>query len=209
MAASSESALVFDNTPCNQATTVKSGERYTHAGGTAWYKLPKSFFKNSGALPKFYFTTEAEGWTTITVGATVGCEYNIATKSTFKVPGILNYAMVMPEQLFDVLDKMVNDDVTEVYVELTTDKAVSFSVDMINDTDDACHGAELLDITKGIHLEANVDKWYKVDLDALKALKGDVALTIINMIIIFSFELALIFIMKMQVSLHHLTTTES
>jgi hypothetical protein len=88
--------------------------------------------------------------------------------------------MVMPEQVFDVLDKMVNDEVTEVYVELTTDKAVSFSVDMINNTDDPCHAAELLDVTKGINLEANKEKWYKIDVDALKAMKSDVAVKLVN-----------------------------
>ena len=180
LAASSESALVFDQTPCNKATLVATGGKYTQQAGTSWYKFSKDLFQNTGKLPKFYFTTEAEGLTTITLGATVGCEYNIATKTIVKVPGSLNYAVVVPEQLFDFIDKMVNDEVTEVYVEMTTDKAVTFSVDMINETPDPCHEAELLDITKGINLEANVDKWYKVDLDALKALNGDVALTMIN-----------------------------
>ena len=63
---------------------------------------------------------------------------------------------------------------------MTTDKAVSFSVDMINETNDPCHAAELLDVTKGINLEANVEKWYKIDLDALKAMKSDVAVKLIN-----------------------------
>ena len=180
LAASSESALVFDNTPCDNAPTIQSGVQYTHQAGTSWYRLPKSLFKNTGMLPKFYFTTEEEGLTKITLGATVGCEYNIATKTIFVLPGSMNYAMVVYEKIFDAIDKLVNDDVTEVYVELTTDKAVHFSVDMINNTDDPCHGAELFDINKGINLEANVDKWYKVDSDVLKALKDDVALTIIN-----------------------------
>ena len=135
---------------------------------------------NTGKLPKFYFTTEAEGLTTITLGATVGCEYNIATKTIAVLPGSLNYAMVVPEQLFDVLDKMVSDEVTEVYVEMTTDKPVHFSVDMINNTDDACHSAELISIENGIKLEANVDKWYKIDFDVLKAMKSDLAVTVIN-----------------------------
>ena len=180
LAASSESALVFDNTPCDNAPTIQSGVQYTHQPGTSWYRIPKSLFKNTGMLPKFYFTTEEEGLTKITVGATVGCEYNIATKTIFVLPGSMNYAMVVYEKIFDAIDKLVNDDVTEVYVELTTDKAVHFNVDMINNTDDPCHGAELFDLNKGINLEANVDKWYKIDMDVLKALKDDVALTIIN-----------------------------
>ena len=180
LAASTESALVFDNAPCANATLIKTGGEYTHSAGTAWYHVPAELFKNTGKLPKFYFTTEEEGWTTITLGATVGCEYKIATKTIAKVPGSLNYAMVMPEQMFDLMDKFVSDEVTDVYVELTTNRAVSFSVDMINNTDDACHGAEMLDIDKGINLVANQEKWYKIDLDVLKAMNSDVAMTVIN-----------------------------
>ena len=181
LGASTESALVFDQTPCDNATLVESGVEYTHAAGTAWYKLPKSLFvKNTGKLPKFYFTTEKEGFTKITLGATVGCEYNIATKTIALVPGSLNYAMVMPEQMFDVMDKFVSDDVTEVYIEMTTDEAVRFTLDMVNNTDDACHSAELMNTTDGINLEANQDKWYKIDLDALKAMNSDVAVKLIN-----------------------------
>ncbi|MBR5173915.1 MAG: hypothetical protein IKW16_03090, partial [Clostridia bacterium] len=146
LGATTESALVFDQTPCNNATLVESGVEYRQSAGTSWYRLPKSLFMNTGKLPKFYFTTEEEGLTKITLGATVGCEYNIATKTIVMLPGSLNYAMVMPEQMFDLMDKLVSDDVTEVYVEMTTDRAVHFSVDMVNNTDDACHGAELLDV---------------------------------------------------------------
>ena len=180
LGATTESAEVFDNTPCNNATTVQSGVEYTQQAGTSWYRLPKSLFKQTGKLPKFYFTTEEEGLTKITLGATVGCDHNIATKTIFMLPGSLNYAMVVHEKIFDAWDMLVNDEVTEVYVEVTTDKAVSFSVDMINDTDDPCHAAELLDVTKGINLEANKEKWYKIDLDALKAMKSDVAVKLIN-----------------------------
>ena len=180
LAASSESALVFDNTPCDNATVVMSGVEYKQTAGTSWYKFSKELFMNTGKLPKFYFTTEEEGLTTITVGATVGCEYNIATKTIAVLPGSLNYAMVVPEQMFDVWDKLVSDDVTEVYVELTTNKAVHFSVDMINNTDDACHDAELISVANGIQLEANQDKWYKIDFDVLQAMNSDVAVTVIN-----------------------------
>ena len=180
LAASSESALVFDQTPCNNAVTVESGREYKQVAGTSWYRLPKSLFMNTGKLPKFYFTTEEEGLTTITLGATVGCEHNILTKTVVKLPGSLNYAMVVPEQMFDLMDKFVNDEVTEVYVEMTTDRAVHFSVDMINNTDDVCHSAEMLDVNKEINLVANQAKWYKVDLDAFKAMNSDVAVKVIN-----------------------------
>ena len=180
LAATSESALVFDQMPCNNSVTVESGREYKHAAGTSWYKLPKSLFMNTGKLPKFYFTTEEEGLTTITLGATVGCEHKILTKTIVKLPGSLNYAMVVPEQMFDLMDKFVNDEVTEVYVEMTTNRAVHFSVDMINDTDDACHSAELLDVNKEINLVANQAKWYKVDIDAFKAMNSDVAVKVIN-----------------------------
>ncbi len=181
LGASTESALVFDQTPCNNATLVESGVEYNHAAGTVWYKLPKSLFvKNTGKLPKFYFTTEKEGFTKITLGATVGCEYNIATKAIVALPGSLNYAMVMPEQMFDVMDKFVSDDVTEVYIEMTTDEAVRFTLDMVNNTDDACHDAELMNTLDGITLEKDQDKWYKIDLDALKAMNSDVAVKLIN-----------------------------
>jgi hypothetical protein len=70
-----------------------------------------------GNLPKFRFATISGETTKVTMGATVGCEYNIATKGSVSVPGGIDLSLRMPSFIFGVMKQFIRDDVNEIYVE--------------------------------------------------------------------------------------------
>ena len=161
-------ASTQDKLACENAVEVKSGELYKH-NASRWYKFSGELFSDASRLPRFSFATP-QGKTNVTFGVTVGCEYNIATRVTLPMPGNLDLSFRFPSRIFDVIRKFVHQDVTEVYLEMTTDKQLNWSIDMTYV--DACESAVELDFTKPIQLDlkANEDVWYKVDMNAIKAL---------------------------------------
>ena len=181
--AEAQSAIVSDPSDCLAATTLKIGETYVHNGGTAWYKVDGAFFAEMGSLPRFRFATVSGETTAVTVGATVGCDYNIATRGTLNIPGGIDLNLRVPSFIFQVMKEFVNDDIHEVYIELTTDKPVEFSIDAADKEEViACLDAIELELTDSmvIDLTANTDIWYKVDLSTFKTLNKDLAVTVIN-----------------------------
>ena len=118
-------ASASDYAACENAVEVKNGEAYVQKAGTQWYKFDRALFSDVSRLPKFRYAAEAT--TSLTMGATVGCEYNIATRGTIKLPSTkgLEVSFRMPGFIYDVLDKFVHDDVEAVYVEMTTDQQIN------------------------------------------------------------------------------------
>ncbi len=181
--AEAQSAVITPTADCINATEILYGSTYVHEGGTAWYKVDGSLFADMDKLPKFQFSTVSGEKTNVTIGATVGCEYNIATRAKVPVPGDVEIAVRVPRFVFKVLREFVDYDVNEFYIELTTDKKVEFSVDATVEEDlDACLEAVDLVIsdTMTIDLVADTDMWYKVDLSAVKDLNKDLAVTVTN-----------------------------
>jgi hypothetical protein len=134
-------------------------------------------------LPKFRFETVSGENTTVTLGATVGCDYNIATRGTVKMPGGLDMYLRAPKFIFSVIEKFIDDDVTEFYVELTTDKDVEFTVFADHDEDlTACSEATdfVLSDSMTINLEADKDVWYRLDMAALKSANQDWSVSLVN-----------------------------
>ena len=181
--AEAQSAVVSPTADCINATEILCGSKYVHEGGTAWYKVDGALFADMGKLPKFQFSTVSGKKTNIKVGATVGCEYNIATRVSLPVPGDIEVALRVPRFIFKVLREFVDYDVNEFYIEVTTDEKIEFSIDAAIEEDlDACLEAVDLVVTDSmtIDLVANTDMWYKVDLSAVKDLNKDVAVTVTN-----------------------------
>ena len=181
--AEAQNAVVTPTADCINATEILSGSTYVHNGGTSWYKVDGSLFADMGKLPKFQFATVSGKKTNITFGATVGCEYNIATRATLPVPGDVEVALRVPSFIFKVARKFIDYDVNEFYIELTTDEQIEFSIDATVEEDlDACLEAVDLVVSDSmtIDLVANTDMWYKVDLSAIKNLNKDLAVTVSN-----------------------------
>ena len=167
--AESAQANPADKNACANAITVESGVKYVHQPGTTWYEFGAALFDNMNKYPMFNFATP-QGRTRLTVGATVDCQYNIATRATLPVPGNMNLSLRIPRFVFDVIRKFVHQDVQTVFVEMTTDKQVEFSIDMAYV--DACETATKLDFSQPIvlDLQANQEVWYEVDVKELFAM---------------------------------------
>ena len=183
--AAAQSAIAHpnDKAACATAKTLKVDENNIHPAGTAWYKVDGSLFADMERLPKFRFETVSGETTTVTIGATVGCDYNIATRGTVKMPGGLDMYLRAPRFIFSVIEKFIDDDVNEFYVELTTDKDVEFTIFADHDEDlTACSSATdfVLSDSMTISLEADKDVWYKVDMKALKANDQDWSISVVN-----------------------------
>ena len=183
--AEAQSAIAHpnDKAACASAKTLKVDENNIHPAGTAWYKVDGSLFADMERLPKFRFETVSGETTTVTIGATVGCDYNIATRGTVKMPGGLDMYLRAPRFIFSVIEKFIDDDVNEFYVELTTDKDVEFTIFADHDEDlTACSSATdfVLSDSMTISLEADKDVWYKVDMKALKANDQDWSISVVN-----------------------------
>ena len=183
--AEAQSAIAHpnDKAACATAKTLKVDENNIHPAGTAWYKVDGSLFADMERLPKFRFETVSGETTTVTIGATVGCDYNIATRGTVKMPGGLDMYLRAPRFIFSVIEKFIDDDVNEFYVELTTDKDVEFTIFADHDEDlTACSSATdfVLSDSMTISLEADKDVWYKVDMKALKANDQDWSISVVN-----------------------------
>ena len=181
--AQSAEASDTDKDGCANATLLENAKNYTHPGGTAWYKIDGSFLANMSSLPTFRFATVSGETTKVTMGATVGCEYNIATKGSVSVPGGVDLSLRVPSFIFKVLKHLVREDVNEFYVQLTTDKEVEFAIDTTTTEDlTACMDAIDLVVTDSmvIDLAGNTDQWYKVDLSALKGTNKDLAVKAVN-----------------------------
>ena len=165
-------ASAGDMAACADAVEVKNGEAYVHNPGTTWYKFDGSLFSDISRLPKFRYAAEAT--TSMTFGATVGCEYNIATRGTIKMPTTkgLEVSFRLPGVIFEALKRVDNGEADVVYLELTTDKQIKWGMDM--EYAGGCEKATALDFNQPINidLKAGKDIWYQVDLKQLKAM-GD------------------------------------
>ena len=181
--AEAQNAVVTPTSDCINATELKVGETYQHKAGTSWYKVDGNLFNDMGKLPRFYFETVSGETTALTMGATVGCEYNIATRGTVKVPGGVGLSLRVPSFIFKAIKPFINDNVHAFYVEMTTDKDVEFAMSLTTKEDlKVCENATELAISDSmvIALEADVDVWYTIDLSKLNSLNKDLAITASN-----------------------------
>ena len=168
--ATAVNAEVIPSAGCESATLLGSGE-YTQNPGTKWYQLPMSLFDEVGAAAKLSFKNLTGSTATLSAGVTVGCEYAIAHRAKVKVPKSIDLSVNVPKRILNFARQFVDNDVENFYLQLTTDKAIKFSIDLQAPDVDACRDAVEFDWAAwekdGLQLEANQDKWYKVNLDYL------------------------------------------
>ena len=176
--ATAVNAEVIPSAGCESATLLGSGE-YTQNPGTKWYQLPMSLFDEVGAAAKLSFKNLTGSTATLSAGVTVGCEYAIAHRAKVKVPKSIDLSVNVPKRILNFARQFVDNDVESFYLQLTTDKAIKFSIDLQAPDVDACRDAVEFDWAawekNGLQLQANQDIWYSVKLDYLfnKLEKGD------------------------------------
>ena len=179
-------AEVIPSVGCENATVLASGE-YTQNPGTKWYKLPMSLLDEVGAAAKLSFKNLTGSTATLSAGVTVGCEYAIAHRAKVKVPKSIDLSLNVPKRIINFARQFVDNDVENFYLQLTTDKAIRFSLDLQAVDVDACREAVNFDWAawekNGLQLQANQNVWYNVKLDYLfnKLEKGeDLVVNLVN-----------------------------
>ena len=174
------SALV-DPTACEAAPTITKGVTYTQeAGTTKWYRVSDALLDELSFFPEVTFVNNGDKAANITLGTTVGCDYGILTRGTVTVPTWFDLTMTLTKFTGLLVDKLVNQDVTEYYIEVTTDEPIMFGVDIAYGNAFGCDNANEFDWNTGVTLTPRDAKWYHIDITDLKANEQQAKLTFTN-----------------------------
>ena len=169
---------------CSDVKMVASGDTTLQAAGaTKLYQLPLSLLDQEGRVAKLTFANQGKETAVIKAGFTVDCQYGIATYATIKVPQDINMSLNIPRRVIAEARRLLDEDITDIYLQITSSQPIAFIVDMQTTDTRACDAAELFDWQAwekdGIQLQANKDLWYKVDLRyPLEKLKNGENLTL-------------------------------
>ena len=176
-----ESAVIEKPEGCKNALTIEKGVTYTQeAGTTQWYHVPDALLDELSFFPEFTFVNNGSATAHLTMGSTVGCEYGILTKGTIKVPTWGDLTLSLPRWIGEAVDRFVNDDVTEFYVELTTDQPIMFGIDIAYGNMFGCDNAREFDWNTGVTVTPRDAQWHKFDITELKANEMQAKLTFTN-----------------------------
>ena len=179
--ATKSSALV-DPTLCDAHETLQQGVRYTQAAGTTkWYRVTEDFIKNElGLVSSFTIENQGSAAANITLGATIACDYGVLSRTTLSIPTWFDLTTLLPSGLYYLIDRVTNKDITEFYVEVTTDQPIEFGYGISIEQQFGCDNATEFDWTTGTTIAPNDAKWYKFDITDLKANEQQVKLTFTN-----------------------------
>ena len=181
LTASKSSALV-DATLCEtQHQTLEAGVKYAQeAGTTKWYHVTDNFIKDMGLLSTFAIANNGTSPANVTLGVTVGCDYGIHTRTSVSIPTWMDITTLYPNGLFNLVDAIVNKDITEFYVEITTDQSIEFGFGVAFEQKLGCDNAINFDWNTGLTTTPRDAQWYKFDITDLKANEMQAKLTFTN-----------------------------
>ena len=179
--ATKSSALV-DPTLCNANETLQQGVKYTQAAGTTkWYRVTEEFIKNNlGLLSSLTIENQGNQAAHITLGATIACDYGVVSRATVTIPTWFDLTSIIPSGAYYLIDKLTNKEITEFYLEVTTDQPIMFGFGVEYGNAFGCDNATNFDWATGTTIPANDAKWYKFDITDLKANEEQVKLTFTN-----------------------------
>ena len=168
MAATTYDAVITPSTDCLNAVEVTSNFKYTQSAGTQWYKFPMGLFNDGGHVGKVSFRNLGAETATLTAGVTVGCEYAIPTYGKVKMPKELAFSLAIPTSILAKARKFIDADITEFYMQLTSNQDIVVALNMDASDLKACSSAIPFDWSNweknGLQLQANQDIWYEVNL---------------------------------------------
>ena len=179
--AAKSSALV-DPALCNTHETFQHGVKYTQAAGTTkWYRVTEDFIKNElGLLASLTVENQGSSAAHVTLGATIGCDYGVISRTTVAIPTWFDLTTLFPSGLYYLIDKVTNKEITEFYLEVTTDQPIMFGFGVEYGNAFGCDDATNFDWATGTTIPANDAKWYKFDVTDLKNNEEQVKLTFTN-----------------------------
>ncbi|MBR5492706.1 MAG: hypothetical protein IKV77_06215, partial [Alistipes sp.] len=180
LTANTISALV-DPADCNQATTIVRGVKYEQAAGTTqWYRVTDELLNKLSLIPDVAFINNGKQAANITLAASVDCEHSTFGMSTFSLPTWADLTVFPIRLLGDLMDKALNQDVTEMYLQVTTDQPIAFGIDIDYGFGLGCDDARVFDWTKGATINKGDAQWLKFDVASAKKNKQQVRLTLTN-----------------------------
>ena len=165
---------------CNQAVTLEQGVEYNQAAGTTWYRVTDKLINELSLLPKFSFHNKGNQAAKITLGVTLSCDYGLLTQMSVTVPTWLDFSTFLPSLPEKVMNKLMNQNITEYYVQITTSEPILFGWGLNYGNYLGCDHAQVFDWNKGAVLPARDAKWFEFDTAPLKANKQQVKLTFTN-----------------------------
>ena len=165
---------------CNQAVTLEQGVEYNQAAGTTWYRVTDKLINELSLLPKFSFHNKGNQAADITLGVTLSCDYGLLTQMSVTVPTWLDFSTLLPSLPEKVMNKLMNQNITEYYVQITTSEPILFGWELNYGNYLGCDHAQVFDWNKGAVLPARDAKWFEFDTAPLKANKQQVKLTFTN-----------------------------
>ena len=168
MAATTYNAVIAPSADCLNAVEVTSDFKYIQSAGSQWYKFPMGLFDDGGHVGKISFRNLGTETATLTAGVTVGCEYAIPTYGKVKMPKQIAFSLAIPTSLLAKARKFIDGDITEFYMQLTSDQDIVVALNMDASDLKACSTAVPFDWNNweknGLLLQANQDIWYEVNL---------------------------------------------
>ena len=168
MAATATNAVITPSADCLNAVEVTSNFQYTQKAGSQWYKFPMGLLNDGGHAGKISFRNLSSQTAHLTAGVTVGCEYAIPTYVSAKLPKDLAFSLAIPTSLLAKARKLIDPNVTEFYMQLTSDQDIMLALNMDASSVKACADAVPFDWNNweknGLQLQANQDVWYEVNL---------------------------------------------
>ena len=168
MAATTYNAVIAPSADCLNAVEVTSDFSYIQSAGSQWYKFPMGLLNDGGHAGKISFRNLGTETATLTAGVTVGCEYAIPTYGKVKMPKELAFSLAIPTSILAKARKFIDADITEFYMQLTSDQDIVVALDMDASDLKACSAAVPFDWSNweknGLQLQANQDVWYEVNL---------------------------------------------
>ena len=168
MAATTYDAVIAPSADCLNAVEVTSDFSYTQKAGSQWYKFPMGLLNDGGHAGKISLRNLGAKTATLTAGVTVGCEYAIPTYGKVKLPKELAFSLAIPTSILAKARKLIDADITEFYMQLTSDQDILVALNMDASDLKACSSAVPFDWNdwekNGLQLQANQDMWYEVNL---------------------------------------------
>ena len=190
VATSTFSAIAADPTPCENAINPVHGQAYTHAAGaTEWYKISMDLLKSQSATQSVYLANKSDKKAHVTIGLVPDCQYTTGTKVTLPLPAGFELGALAPNllgRLVEELQRFENTygklDAKDVYLEVHSDQALEFGLDVNNAITNPCLRTDLIsfDWNNGVQVEADKAAWYDVDITTIKNDGKHVKLTFTN-----------------------------
>ena len=190
VATSTFSAIAADPTPCENAINPVHGQVYTHeAGATEWYKISMDLLKSQSATQSVYLANKSDKKAHVTIGLVPDCQYTTGTKVTLPLPAGFELGALAPNllgRLVEELQRFENTygklDAKDVYLEVHSDQALEFGLDVNNAITNPCLRTDLIsfDWNNGVQVEADKAAWYDVDITTIKNDGKHVKLTFTN-----------------------------